>query len=51
MIAVPAHVTPRARVMKAIHVEVEELSLVDATKAYDKLRAGRIRGRAVVVPS
>ena len=34
----------------AIHIEVERFSLAEATKAYDKLRAGRIRGRAVVVP-
>lgn len=34
----------------AIHIEVERFSLAEATKAYDKLHAGGIRGRAVVVP-
>lgn len=34
-----------------IHVETEEFSLEDALEAYDRLRQGRVRGRAVVVPS
>lgn len=34
----------------AIRIEVEKFSLARATTAYDALHAGRIRGRAVVVP-
>lgn len=33
-----------------IHVETERFSLDDAPRAYERLRAGTIRGRAVVVP-
>ena len=35
----------------AIHVEVEQFSLTDAPLAYERLRRGEIRGRAVIVPS
>jgi propanol-preferring alcohol dehydrogenase len=34
----------------AIHVETEVFSLDDAPKAYEKLHAGQLRGRAVIVP-
>lgn len=34
-----------------IHVEVEEFSLADAPRAYQRLHDGQVRGRAVVVPS
>ena len=34
----------------AIRIEIEKFTLAEATKAYDKLHAGQIRGRAVVVP-
>lgn len=34
----------------AIHVETEVFSLDDAPKAYEKLHAGTLRGRAVIVP-
>ncbi|MHA7293462.1 zinc-binding dehydrogenase [Arthrobacter sp. HLT1-21] len=33
-----------------IHVEVEEFPLSDAPAAYQRLRAGTLRGRAVIVP-
>ncbi|MBG6226067.1 propanol-preferring alcohol dehydrogenase [Arthrobacter sp. CAN_A2] len=33
-----------------IHVETERFSLDDAPHAYERLRAGTIRGRAVIVP-
>lgn len=34
----------------AIHVETEVFSLEDAPKAYEKMHAGTLRGRAVIVP-
>lgn len=34
----------------AIHVETEVFSLDDAPRAYEKLHAGELRGRAVIVP-
>ncbi len=34
----------------SIHVETEVFSLDDAPKAYEKLHAGHLRGRAVIVP-
>ncbi len=34
----------------AIHVEIEVFSLDDAPKAYQRLSAGTLRGRAVIVP-
>ena len=34
----------------AIHVETEVFSLDDAPKAYERLHAGQLRGRAVIVP-
>lgn len=34
----------------AIHVETEVFTLDDAPKAYEKLHAGHLRGRAVIVP-
>ncbi len=34
----------------AIRIEVERFSLAEATRAYDKLHAGKIKGRAVLVP-
>lgn len=34
----------------AIHVETEVFSLHDAPKAYERLRRGSLRGRAVIVP-
>ena len=34
----------------AIHVEIEVFSLDDAPKAYERLNAGSLRGRAVIVP-
>ena len=34
----------------AIEIHVERFSLDEATSAYDKLHAGEIRGRAVIVP-
>lgn len=34
----------------AIHVEVERFSLDDAPRAYERLHAGTLRGRAVIVP-
>ena len=33
-----------------IRVETEVFSLEDAPRAYEKLHAGSLRGRAVVVP-
>lgn len=33
-----------------VHVETETFSLADAPKAYEKLHAGTLRGRAVIVP-
>jgi propanol-preferring alcohol dehydrogenase len=33
-----------------IHVETETFSLADAAKAYERMHAGTLRGRAVVVP-
>lgn len=34
----------------AVHVETEVFSLEDAPRAYERLRAGTLRGRAVIVP-
>jgi len=34
----------------AVHVQTEVFSLEDAPKAYEKLHAGQLRGRAVIVP-
>ena len=34
-----------------LHAEVETWSLADAMVAYDRLRAGQVQGRAVVVPT
>lgn len=34
----------------AVHVETEVFSLDDAPRAYEKLHAGELRGRAVIVP-
>ena len=34
----------------AIHVETEKFSLDEAPRAYEKLHAGTLRGRAVIVP-
>jgi propanol-preferring alcohol dehydrogenase len=34
----------------AVHVQTEVFSLDDAPKAYEKLHAGQLRGRAVIVP-
>jgi propanol-preferring alcohol dehydrogenase len=34
-----------------ISVETEEYSLGEAPRAYEKLHAGTVRGRAVVVPA
>jgi alcohol dehydrogenase, propanol-preferring len=36
---------------KRISAHVERFPLADATKAYEKLRAGQIQGRAVIVPA
>jgi propanol-preferring alcohol dehydrogenase len=33
-----------------IHIDVEEFTLDDALVAYERMRAGQLRGRAVVVP-
>lgn len=33
-----------------IHVETERFSLDDAPKAYERMHAGTLRGRAVIVP-
>ena len=33
-----------------IHVETETFSLADAAKAYERMHAGTLRGRAVIVP-
>jgi alcohol dehydrogenase, propanol-preferring len=35
----------------AIEIAVEEFSMADAPVAYERLHAGEIRGRAVVVPT
>ncbi|VTR41097.1 NAD(P)-dependent alcohol dehydrogenase [Sphingobacterium thalpophilum] len=35
---------------KKIHIEVERFQLDEANEVYDKLRQGKIRGRAVLVP-
>lgn len=35
----------------ALHSETEAFDLADAVDAYDRLRAGEVRGRAVVVPN
>ncbi len=34
-----------------IHVDVERFTLDHAPEAYDRMRAGTLRGRAVVTPS
>jgi propanol-preferring alcohol dehydrogenase len=34
-----------------VHVEIETYSLDEAPKAYERLHAGLIRGRAVVLPN
>lgn len=34
----------------AIHIAVERFSLADAVTAYDRLHAGTVKGRAVVIP-
>jgi propanol-preferring alcohol dehydrogenase len=34
-----------------LHAETETYPLADAMVAYDRLRTGQVRGRAVVVPT
>jgi propanol-preferring alcohol dehydrogenase len=33
-----------------IHAHVDRFALTDATTAYDQLRAGQLKGRAVIIP-